>query len=449
MIDPKRPSVAIIGGGASGVLMAAHLLADPARELHVTLIEKAGRVGRGLAYSTSHDEHLLNVPARGMSAFADQPRHFLDWLRTRRPDVPDDGWIFAPRAEYGRYLAHVLEQAGRSRAGRLTVLNETVLDLVETETGVAVALGDGGSVSADFAVLAVGHEVRPARSRGVAVRLGSEADTPLDPDAAVMILGSGLSMVDVWLSLADAGHTGPITVLSRNGLLPRSHRNLPPIEIGAADVPFGTSLTHVVKWFRGLVADTERQGGDWRSVVDGLRPHNQRLWQSWSEPTRRQFLRHLRAWWNVHRHRLAPDLHQRLDAAIRSGQVSLVAGEFLDVVQSGEGAVATIRPRGGTVTREVTVDRVYDCGGVSVDISASTNPVVAELVRRGRARPDALHIGLDVTDACAMLGADGTPSERIQVIGPLTRGQFFEIEAVPDIRRQAANIAARILAATP
>jgi uncharacterized NAD(P)/FAD-binding protein YdhS len=446
MTGQHRLSVTIVGGGASGVLVAAHLLADPARDLRVTLIEKTDRIGQGLAYSARQRDHRVNVPARGMSAFADQPQHFLDWLKKQQSNVPADGWIFVQRATYGQYLAHVLEQAGRSREGRLTVLNETVTGITETKAGVDVVLGNGSSVLSDFAVLAVGHETQPARSRGIAVRLGSEDDTPLDPDATVMVLGSGLSMVDTWLSLAHANHTGPILVLSRNGLLPRSHRDVAPIEIDAADVPFGTNLNYLVKWFRSLVADTERQGGDWRSVVDGLRPYNQRLWQSWTEHTRRQFLRHLRPWWNIHRHRLPPDLFNRLDDAVRSGQVNLIAGEFLDVARSGDQVVATIRPRGETRTREIVVDRVYDCGGVSVDVLASSNPVVVELVRRGRARPDALNIGLDVSDSCAMIGDDGKPSERVRVVGPLTRGQFFEIEAIPDIRRQASDIAAQILA---
>src|SRR5690606_17207147 len=130
----------------------------------------------------------------------------------------------------------------------------------------------------------------------------SPQDTPLDPEAPVMILGSGLSMVDAWVALSAARHRGPITVVSRNGLLPKAHKDVPALSIDAAAVPFGTSLTYLASWFRDLISQTEAQGGDWRSVLEGLRPYHQRLWQSWPEREKRQFLRHLRPWWNTHRH---------------------------------------------------------------------------------------------------------------------------------------------------
>ena len=309
----------------------------------------------------------------------------------------------------------------------------------------AILLADGGRIESEYAVLAVGHETQPARGRGIAVRVGSAEDTPLDPDASVIILGSGLSMVDAWLSLAKTEHRGPIIVVSRDGLLPMGHWDVPPTVIEAPDVPFGLSLPVFLRWFRGLVAQTEASGGDWRSVVDGLRPFNQRIWQSWSEHTRRQALRHLRPWWNIHRHRLPPELHERLQHAVEQGQVTLVSAEFVGIDRTADGVRATIRRRGTDARETIDVARVYDCGGVSVDVLSSSNPVIRDLVASGRARPDPLHIGLDVTPDCFVVDREGQPSLRLLAIGPLTRGRFFEIEAVPDIRMQAAAIARKIL----
>lgn len=442
-----RPSVTIIGGGASGVLLAAHLLRDPETDIRVTLIERRGQFGQGLAYSASQRDHRVNVPARGMSAFADDPEHFWRWLQTQGYPASGGSWIFVPRRTYGAYLAHVLQLAGDAMLGRLMVLSEEVTAVRESRGGVETVLANGTSLMSRTAVLAVGHETQPARSKGIAVRVGSEADTPLDADAEVIILGSGLSMVDAWLLLADTDHRGPIRVVSRNGLLPMGHRDVPPIKIEAADVPFGSTLPHFVRWFRALVRDVESNGGDWRSVVDGLRPYNQRIWQSWSEYTRRQFLRHLRPWWNVHRHRLPPVLHERMRQAVASGQVTLSPAEFLNVERHGDGVRAIIRPRGTQEHVSLDVARVYDCGGVSVDVMGSSNPVVRDLVASGRARPDALHIGMDVDEHCALLDANGYASEHVLVVGPLTRGRFFEIEAIPDIRVQCAELAKRILAA--
>ena len=441
-----RPSVTIIGGGASGVLLAAHLLRDSDTDIRVTLIERRGAVGQGLAYSASQRDHKVNVPARGMSAFADDPEHFWRWLQQRGYPSAHGSWVFVPRRLYGAYLEDVLSQAGRLKLGRLLVLSEEVMAVREGKAGIETVLANGTSIISHNAVLAVGHETQPARSRGIAVRVGSERDTPLQSDAEVVILGSGLSMVDAWLSLADADHRGAITVVSRNGLLPKGHSNVPPINIDAADVPFGTSLPYIMRWFRDLVQETEATGGDWRSVIDGLRPFNQRIWQSWSGHTKRQFLRHLRPWWNIHRHRLPPELHDRLVRAVARGQVRLVAAEFVGIERNGEAVRAHIRRRGSPLREALDIARVYDCGGVSVDVMSSSNPVIRDLVATGRARSDALHIGLEVDENCAVVDANGQTTERLLVVGPLTRGRFFEIEAIPDIRIQAAKLAAQILA---
>jgi uncharacterized NAD(P)/FAD-binding protein YdhS len=444
-MSPVGKAITIIGGGASGVLLAAHLLRSDEPDLRVTLIERQGQFGQGLAYSARMRHHRVNVPARGMSAFADDPEHFWRWLQRREPGKHASSFVFVPRRQYGAYLEDVLREAGDRIKGRLRVLSEEVLALNETRVGVETLLGNGTSIASRWAALAVGHETQAARGRGIAVRSGSERDTSLDPNASVMILGSGLSMVDAWISLAEAQHRGPITVVSRNGLLPTGHRDVAPISIDAADVPFGTSLTYLARWFRDLVRETEFQGGDWRSVVDGLRPYNQRLWQSWPRREKRQFLRHVRPWWNVHRHRLPPDLHARLVQAVARGQVTLVAAELVGIERTAAGVRATLRPRRTTERQIMDVERVYDCGGVSVDVRSSNNPLIQHLVRTGAAQPDVMHIGLDIDDQCALVSADGQVSQRVRVVGPLTRGRFFEIEAVPDIRVQCQVVAASLL----
>lgn len=436
-------SVIILGGGASGVLLATHLLRDPYADVRVTLVEKRDRVGQGIAYSTRNKDHVLNVNALGMSAFPDDREHFWRWLRQSDLAAIEDPYSFPPRFTYGAYLESLLEEAGKSgERNRLTIVHAASHEVSETSNGVEVRLDNGTSIVGHVAVLAVGHEERHIRGRGLAVRAGTEADTPLDPHARVMILGSGLSMVDAWLSLAGSYHRGPILVVSRHGLLPRSHKQTVPISIDAADVPFGTDLSYFANWFMDLVRETVEKGGDWRSVVDGLRPFNQRVWQSWSLRTRRRFLDHLRPLWNIHRHRLPPRLYDLLQHAVENGQITLIAGQFLSVTEAQEGGVvATIRRRGHSQAEELEVARVYDCGGVAVNVEDSSNPVIRSLVSRGLGRPDPLRIGLDVTTDCALVNRDGHASKRLFAIGPLTRSTFFEIESVPEIRLQAQALA--------
>lgn len=438
-----RPHILIIGGGASGVLLAAHLLRDPDADIRITLIEKRGEVGRGVAYSARQQDHVLNVAAPGMSAFADDPDHFWRWLLERGLVDEANRFVFMPRRLYGEYLSEVL---GRHiDDGRLQLLHDTVVAVHPSASGVELELESGTSVVGQTAVLAVGHEERAARAKGIAVRVGSAEDTPLDPDADVMILGSGLSMVDAWLTLSQGEHRGPVTVVSRHGLLPKSHRDVEKMELEAADVPFGTELHYFSEWFRETVDEHVGRGGNWRGAVDALRPFNQRIWQDWSTHSRRRFLEHARPFWNIHRHRLPPELHDRMRAAVDSGQVRLVAGKFLDIARAGDRVRARVRVKGSATDETIEVARVYDCGGVSVDVLQSSNPAVQSLIASGAARPDELHIGLDVTRDCAVIDANGVASSRLFAVGPLTRGTFFEIEAIPDIRMQVAGLAGRLV----
>ncbi len=430
------PSVAILGGGASGVLMALHLLRDPAADVRVTLIDASPAPGRGLAYSTPDLCHVLNVVPGNMSPFPDDPDHFWHWLEARGLVTGPDRFIFVPRRWYGDYLGDLLETV---RDHRLTIVNTTATNLGIEPDGVDIALGTGAHLRATHAILALGHDHRTARFGGLAIRPGSRADTPLDPDAPVLILGSGLSMIDAWLSLEAAGHRGPVTVVSRHGLLPHRHR---PAEKRALEtVPLGTSALALSRWLRSTI---RRTGGDWRSVIDALRPHTQRIWQGWSERSRRSFLAHLRPYWAIHRHRLPEPIADRFEAAVAAGRIRVKAARLLGIEAKENGVLASLQLRGGGVdARQVT--RVYDCGGLAVDVAESANPALRDLVASGHARPDPLHIGLDVTASLAVTAGDGTPAARLFALGPLTRGRFFEIEAIPDIRVQAAALSERIL----
>jgi len=439
-------SIIIIGGGASGILLAAHLLRRADSRLQVTVIEKRGQVGRGVAYSAERNNLILNVAASNMSAYADEPNHFRDWLTRTHPELPDDPFLFAPRQYYGAYLRDVLRNsAAGSDTARLTIVEAEGLSVHEVGKGIEVGLTDGTTRFGDIAVLAVGHEEQPSRGKGIAVRADSDADTPLPADAAVMILGSGLSMVDAWLSLMDRQHRGRILIVSRHGLLPLAHKQVAPFRIDAADVPFGTNLRYFTRWFRELAATVVAEGGDWRSVVDGLRPYNQRIWQAWDRSARRQFLEHVRPLWNIHRHRLPPRLHALMQNAISGGQVELVAGKLVDLSRMDGEVQVRFRRRGASEPEIVKVARAYDCGGVTLDVQSSSNPVITALLAQRAARADEQRIGLDVSLDLQVVDSGGRPSSRLYAVGPLTRGKFFEIEAIPDIRRQCADLAERLL----
>ncbi|MGX7875905.1 FAD/NAD(P)-binding protein [Mesorhizobium sp. ORM6] len=443
----RANSIIIVGGGASGVVLAAHLLKSANPDLRVTLIEKRPHFGQGIAYSTLLSAHVLNVSAAGMSAYADDPGNFLRWLaerglvdQERTPQTP----FYAPRSIYARYLRELLDEleAREQPTGRLRLIHEESLSITPTASGVEVALANGTSVVAHLAVLATGHDEQPAQ--GHAVRMGSEADTALDPDSRVMVLGTGLSMVDAFLALEQRGHKGEITAVSRRGLLPSPHRKGNPIKLDVADIPLGTQLSYFVGWFRDLIRENQKAGIDWRDVVDGLRPFNQKIWQNWPASAKRRFVEHTKAWWDIHRHRMAPEVHAKVTQSVQSGRIRLVAGRVVGIVP-GEAFTVDVQSRHSQLVETFEVARIYDCSGIVRDISTSSNSVVRSLVDRGLARPDPLRIGLDVSANCEIIASDGTVSAKILAVGPLTRGTFFEIDAIPDIRVQCARLSKRLL----
>ncbi|TIV98580.1 MAG: FAD-dependent oxidoreductase [Mesorhizobium sp.] len=437
-------SIIIVGGGASGVVLAAHLLKSPNPDLRVTLIEKRPHFGQGMAYSTLLSAHVLNVNASGMSAHADDPGDFARWVLERGFAKPDQGPFYAPRSLYARYLKELLDdlEEREREAGRLRLIREESLSISPTPSGVDVALANGTSVVGHLAVLATGHDEQPGAFQGRAIRMGSEADTALDPEATVLVLGTGLSMVDAFLSLQQRGHRGEIVAVSRRGLLPSPHRKGNPIKLDVADIPLGTELSYFVGWFRNLIRENQKAGGDWRDVVDGLRPFNQKIWQNWPSSAKRRFVEHTKAWWDIHRHRMAPEVYERVTEAVGSGRIRLVAGRVVDIEP---GFTVTIQQRATQALETLEVARIYDCMGIARDISRTSNGVVRSLVERALARPDPLRLGLDVTAGCELIAADGTVSSKLLAVGPLTRGTFFEIDAIPDIRVQCAKLSKLLL----
>jgi uncharacterized NAD(P)/FAD-binding protein YdhS len=438
-------SVAIVGGGASGALMAAHLLRDGNAGVSVTIVEKRSAVGQGLAYSTDVPEHLLNVRASNMSAFADDSDHFVRWLGARGFHSTDWTTSFAPRRVYGEYLADLLRVVpdNTGRPGSLAMIGNECVDVVLCDSQVELRFADGSSIATQYCILATGHDEKQCREAA-----GTSYARPYGPVAAsdpVLIVGSGLSMVDSCLSLLLQGHVGPIHAVSRRGLLPAVHTRTSPVAFDQSGIPLSNDLSEALRWFRRLVRATEARGGNWRDVVDGLRPYNQRIWQGWPEPVRRRFFRHLKAWWDIHRHRMAPKVHDRIAKAIAERQLQVIAGRLLDVQSTTDGFTASVQRRGTNSVEQIRAAHVYDCSGVIADPTRTSNPAIRSLLKSGAARPDPLRIGLDVSQEGALIGENGVASERVYAIGPLTRGTFFEIEAVPDIRVQCQQLSKALM----
>jgi len=442
-------TVAIVGGGFSGTLLALKLTA--LRPLwKVLLIDPAVRPGRGLAYGACEPYHLLNVPAHRMEVGL-QPS-FQDWLSGAGTDldealVESSGVLadaFLPRALLGDYLQAQLRCARQSVPGPgLQTVRGEVVGLLEAPRK-GVRLLDGRGLEADIVVLGTGNlpPRTPAAPDAILHDHPGYVPDPWahgaledgDPNGAVLLLGSGLTMVDIALKLASEGQRGPMVAVSRRGLRPAAH------QAGGAWEPFVAPLLPaspltLTRSIRAAVAQARRQGTPWQRVMDAVRPAIARVWETWTPGQRRQFLRHLRPRWDVHRHRMAPRIAARLDALLDSGALTIVGGRLSGWASEDDLVRVDLQPRGLPTRETLTFSRVVNCTGPRSDLEGLPTPLFADLARRRLVRPDAHGLGLESTD-CAVHDSDGRASDWLYAVGPLTRPALWEVTAVPEITAQ-------------
>jgi uncharacterized NAD(P)/FAD-binding protein YdhS len=447
MTLPPAPVIAVIGAGFSGVMTALNLLRR-SPDAKVILFERRVPVGLGAAYATHNPRHLLNVRAGNMSAWPDRPTHFLDWLRTQGLGFgPAD---FATRADYGRYLqGQVAEVAeGLAGAGRLVVTPDAVVGLEPGGDGWRLKCAMGRTVDVHAVALALGNPP-PALPPGIDEAFADTDAYVADPwrwnardlpPGPMLLIGTGLTMVDVALSLDDAQPGRPMLALSRRGLAPLEHDGAPPAQ-PLAPPPQDLSPLDALVWLKVSAAEH-----GWRTAVDAVRPATQALWRGWSPARKQAFLRHARPFWEIHRHRLAPKVARRIAAMRATGQLTIAAGKIRNLALKPDGlALCKWRGRGeheSYVARAVTV---INCTGPTGDVLTSTDPLIQDLVRRGLARPDPLRLGFDIDEACRLRDVSGAATPTLFAIGPATRGAHWEMTAVPDIRGQAAAVAQALL----
>jgi uncharacterized NAD(P)/FAD-binding protein YdhS len=426
-------TVVVIGGGFSGLLTALHLLESDA-DLMVRLVERAERFGPGRAYSAANPDHLLNVRAANMSAFPDRPDHFLSWLRAH--DLGGDE--FVSRGCYGDYLQALLREAlgPDGHPGRLLLEQDEAIDVRVAGRGLEVHLAVGRQIEADAVVFATGLSPPPTPPGAAGLGHAYVADPwRLEPDDAptgdVLLIGSGLTMVDVALSLDRPDRR--LTAISRRGLMPLEHGPAPPAPLpaGALDTPRAASRALRI----------HAKGVGWRSAVDSIRPLTPAIWGSWRRAERDRFLRHARPWWDIHRHRMAPRVAARIQDMVAAGRLQVIAGRILAMAGQPAGVEVTYRRRAAPPETHAFAAAV-NCAGLSGDIAQA--PLYRALIARRAARPDVHGLGLDVDAYMRVLGSDGPPVKGLYAVGPLVRGARWESVAVPDLRHLTWELARRI-----
>ena len=460
MQEPLPVRIVIIGGGFSGAMTAVNLARLSERPLHVTIINHRCPLGRGVAYSAPRPELLLNVAARNMSAFRDEPDHFLQWLRTRSefestPEI-ELRERFIPRMIYGDYLRSLVQHHLQSPGGMTPVSTEfitgEVVDIETTAAGpVQLRLSDGSTREADRVVLATGNE-KPAALPGTETVAEDRAwigdpwqtwEKKLPAEhGSVVILGTGLTAVDAVITLRAAGWMGSIHAASRHGWFPHAHfRGIEYPEFPPAGVDLAAlGLERLVALIREHCSSLSERNANPAIIVDKLRSHTQRIWGQFTRDERLLFARQYAARWNVLRHRIAPDIHAQITSSQLTGQLQVHASGIERLEQAGSQIV--IRLENG---KTLAGDLVLNATGPATKITASRSTLLQNLLRRGLVTPDDTEMGVRVDADHTVITGQNERSSILLALGPLLRGTYWETIAVPELRGQARRVAETLL----
>lgn len=485
--------VLIVGGGASAAILAAHfaLRSHPhGTALGVTVIEPNEKIGPGLAYGQCLDEHVLNVSASNMSAWADDTDDFLRYCRQHVCPQTQPG-AFMPRKVYGQYLHHLWCKAQRQHPQALHHVRTRVHALKRQINGVwAAHCADGRVLHARAAILAIGHESTDADFVLGAQQTQPNLKSPNEPlglsssqppiisawdfehmqqlplDARVLIVGSGLTAIDALLCLMPPKDQRMmqrhVQLISRHGLLPHAHSSQPqPLPAQPSQALINALLAAAptvrarLRVLRSQLAHLQAQGWDWRDVLAALRAHTPQLWQDLSTSERRRFLRHLCTRWDVCRHRCAPTVAQRAQTLLGTGQVQLEAARLVNIAPApyGHSAARTaqwvveLQARGAHLFKKHYVDALIVCTGPQSNIRNSHHAVLRQMQHDGLIRADALGLGLDFAPhTYTPISTQGTPTNGLWCLGPQLKASLWESIAIPELRGHAAAIAQAVCA---
>lgn len=447
MSESHSVDIAIIGAGASGVMVAVQIarqtVAAGVSMPSVLLIDSAEKPGIGIAYATTRPEHLLNVVASRMSIHPDEPAHFVEWLLEQGEPSAGLADRFVPRRLYAGYLNAQWHQA-ESAGIRFCREKVVTLDVAKTHR---IRLAGGGHVDAGAVVLAIGNTPRnlPVPHEGIDVIEAWDhaqvADIATNSDVA--IIGAGLSMVDAVSTLAANGHRGRIDVFSRHGLTPLAHdadHDSADIDVDAFSMMrLRARLRHLRLW---KAAHPTRA---WQAMMRTLRDPGQRLWQSLGGEDQRRFLRHVVSYWDIHRHRIAPQVAAMLATLLESGQLTVRAGRPTALRAGVDRIAFTFVPRHQSTVKTLTFDCVINATGLASDLESSADPLLQSMFAAGVARAGPHRRGLHTSSDGRLIDRCGTVQPNLYTLGSPRVGSLWESIAIPDLRGQAAELAALLL----
>jgi uncharacterized NAD(P)/FAD-binding protein YdhS len=452
-------TIVIVGGGFSGVAVAIRILRSAgASDVTVVVIDKSQRFGRGVAYATTSPFHLLNAPAGSMSAFEELPTDFVDFCKRFDPSVT--GASYVSRCLYGEYMEVRLEEAEQASDVRLLRVHGVVKSVSDSsaDTCACVRLTDGRKFLADYVILAIGDAPQrgpfPASScdevRTAYVENPWQQHGAGRIDGGVsLVLGAGLTAVDIAIDLVKERGARNVVLLSRRGLKPHTQVDMPSTRRDVTSLlPPGIlqdGLVGKLRAVRAFARAHQMAESDWRTAVGELRSFVPGMWCSLSQRDKQRFIRRLRPFWDIHRHRCAPATAEILDQLIKKKLVRFVAGELCALRWVKAGVEATIRSRKCDPMYSLVVDQVVNCTGSGGPGTVIQGTLLQRLVEDGIVTFDLAGIGIETTDTYHVVGVNGRRANSVHYVGPLLRARYWEATAVPELRVHCTRLVAEVL----
>jgi uncharacterized NAD(P)/FAD-binding protein YdhS len=450
--------IVIVGGGFSGASAAVQLARKIAQPLEITIVEPGEEVGRGLPYSTGDPVFRLNAIAGAHSIDPADPAHFIEWcaaqdLRGSDPNAyAPCGQPFARRRDYGRYLAETVLEHAEMPSGTTIVHRRARVHAIEIGAeAIAVTLDDASVLAADRTILATGN---PA-PRVPAILAGELAGHPavcanplaegmggIAQGARVLVVGAGLTALDMVASLVERGHAGSISVMSRRGLRPRPQppailSPLPdpppppviPLELLEGELPGYAQAEPLTArgllcGLRAAIREAEAAGEPWQSAFDAIALPLSRIWPRLAVEEKRRLLRHARAFYDAFRFRTPPMTEAIVRTAERQGQVEYRTATLAGAKPLADGGIEVrLCLPGGECTAE-HFDVLVNCTGLDQAGAAERHPLLKRLVGQGHLTPHPTGLGVTTDAECRAVASDGRSEPRLRVIGPPTAGMF-------------------------
>jgi uncharacterized NAD(P)/FAD-binding protein YdhS len=452
MQGEKQIQIAIIGGGASGTLTAINLLRKLNREAKLYLIEKhESALFRGAAYSSQLSYEPLNVHAGKMSAFAHLPDSFYQWVVDNRSTAIHRE-SFVSRRWYGDYLTELYQ---KFKAQNKLVKAKTVIDTVtsvcrDEASGLYTIKFEGrDALTADYVVFATGNEppqdiftpeqISAMGTHYVSLPWFSDPLKGVKPSDNVLIVGTGLTMVDHVVSLYKQGHQGKVYCFSRNGYLPLPHNDTSNYTF---DVSFdGKSAREVFFEIRRAFRNAAAKGVTWQSVIDGLRIRTARIWRNLPTAERKVFLRYFKNYWEIHRHRMPQASAGVLEQMQNEGKLELHNGKYNKVEVNGDAVTFYYTDKATGEQRSFNTNLIINCTGPSGDYMQCSNAMMKDAIAKGWMKQDELKIGIEIGIRGEIMMSNGIVLKNCYAVGPLRKASEWESTAMREIRSQADETA--------